>query len=106
MPANGSQGLCWAHDPANHEKRRTNASRAAKAKPSKEVANLKAEVREVISEVKDGELERTDAAVMLQGYRVLKDLVELERRVKTTEELAAELQELKERFELGQRRTY
>ncbi len=21
LPANGPQGLCWAHDPANHDKR-------------------------------------------------------------------------------------
>ena len=58
----------------------------------------------MIAKVEGGALERADAAVVLQGYRVLKDLVELERRVKTTEELAAEIRELRERVELGGQR--
>jgi hypothetical protein len=95
LPANGSHGLCWAHSPENAEKRRRAASRAARAKGNKEVATLKDEIKDVIREVKAKELDRNDAAVMIQGYRALKDFIALERQVKETDELAAEIEELK-----------
>jgi hypothetical protein len=59
------------------------------------VRTIKEEIRSVISDVKDGELDRNDAAVMIQGYRALKDFIALERSVKVEDELAAELEELK-----------
>jgi hypothetical protein len=39
-----------------------------------------------------------DAAVMIQGYRALKDFIALERQVKETDELAAEIEELKREY--------
>jgi hypothetical protein len=57
----------------------------------------------VIAKVEGGTLDRSDGAVMLQGFRVLKDLVELERRARTTDELAAQIAELRERIEGGRR---
>jgi hypothetical protein len=98
LSANGPQGLCWAHTPENAEKRRRAASRAAKAKGNKEVALLKEEIKAVISEVKTGGLDRNDAAVMIQGYRALKDFIALERQVRETDELAAEIEELKREY--------
>jgi hypothetical protein len=98
LPANGPQGLCWAHDPANHEKRRRAASKAARSKGSREVAGLKEEIKTVIADVKAGDLDRNDAAVMIQGYRALKDLIALERQVRETDELAAEIEELKREY--------
>ena len=95
LAANGPHGFCWAHDPANREKRRRQASRAARAKGNREVLLLKEEIKGVISDVKTGELDRNDAAVMIQGYRALKGFIELERRVKETDELAAEIEDLK-----------
>jgi hypothetical protein len=56
------------------------ASRAGKSKPTAEVHNLKTEIKAVISDVKAGDLDRNDAAVMIQGYRALRDFMELERR--------------------------
>ncbi len=99
LPANGPDGYCWAHSPKNAEKRSRMASRAARAKGNKEVALLKDEIRIVISEVKGGVLDRNDAAVMIQGYRALKDFIELERRVKETDDLAAEIEELKREYD-------
>jgi hypothetical protein len=75
------------------------ASRAARAKGNKEVASLKDEIRIIISEVKGGDLDRNDAAVMIQGYKALKDFIELERRVKETDDLAAEIEELKREYD-------
>ena len=39
--ADGAHGLCWGHDPAHAERRRMMASRAAKSKPSRELADVK-----------------------------------------------------------------
>jgi hypothetical protein len=59
------------------------------------VALLKEEIKSVISEVKTGGLDRNDAAVMIQGYRALKDFIALERQVRETDQLAAEIEELR-----------
>ena len=48
--------------------------------------------------MKAGDQDRNDAAAMFQGYRLLKDLVELDRRVKETDELAAAVEELKREY--------
>jgi hypothetical protein len=98
LPANGPNGFCWAHAPENAEKRRRAASRAARSKGNKEVSILKEEIKDVISEVKAGDLDRNDAAVMIQAYRALKDFIALERQVKETDELAAEIEELKREY--------
>jgi hypothetical protein len=91
----GSHGLCWAHDPKYAEQRRRSASRGGKGKANREVAALKEELRSLIADVRSGELDRNDAAVMVQAYRALKDFIALERQVKETDELAIEIEELK-----------
>lgn len=98
LPANGSQGLCWAHAPENAEKRRRAASKAARSKGNKEVSAFKEEIKTLISDVKAGDLDRNDAAVMIQAYRALKDFIALERQVRETDELAAEIEELKREY--------
>jgi hypothetical protein len=97
-PATGPQGHCWAHAPENAEKRRKMASKAARSKGNREVAALKEEIKAIIADVRASELDRNAAAVMLQGYRALKDFIELERRVKETTELADEIEELKREY--------
>ena len=96
--ATGQHGLCWAHDPANAQQRRRAASRGGRGKANREVATLKEEIKAVIEDVKAGDLDRNDAAVMIQAYRALKDFIALERQVKETEELAAEIEELKREY--------
>ncbi len=44
-------GMCWAHDPANAEKRRKVASRAGKTKPGGELAVVKRQLREIADDV-------------------------------------------------------
>jgi hypothetical protein len=97
-PAEGQNGLCFAHDPANAAQRRRTASRGGRGKANIEVATLKDEIRDVIAKVKAGDLDRNDAAVMIQGYRALKDFIALERQVRETDELAAEMEELKREY--------
>jgi hypothetical protein len=98
LPADASSGLCWLHDPARADERHRHASRAARSKGNREVATLKEEIKSVIAEVRQGELDRNDAAVMIQGYRALKDFIALERQVRETDELAAEIEELKREY--------
>jgi hypothetical protein len=95
LPAGASSGMCWLHDPARAGERQAHASRAARSKGNREVATLKQEIKDVIADVKAGDLDRNDAAVMIQGYRALKDFIALERQVRETDELAAEIEELK-----------
>ena len=96
--AEGPNGYCWLHDPSHAEQRRRAASRAGKAKPSQEISLLKDELRDLIADVKAGDLDRNDAAVMVQAYRALQGLIELERRVRETDDLAAEVEELKREY--------
>jgi hypothetical protein len=89
---------CWHHTPKRAEERRRVASRGGRSRPSTEVRTIKDEIKTVITDVKTGDLDRNDAAVMIQGYRALKDFIALERQVKETDELAAEIQELKREY--------
>jgi hypothetical protein len=101
LPADASSGLCWLHDPARAGERHRHASRAARSKGNKEVAALKEEIKTLIADVRSGELDRNNAAVMIQGYRALKDFIELERRVRETDDLAAEIEDLKREYGLA-----
>src|SRR5215207_2147240 len=97
----GPHGYCWSHDPQNVERRSRMASKAARSKGNREVAALKEEIKALIADVRAGGVDRNAAAVMLQGYRALRDFIELERRVKETDELAAEIDELKREYGLA-----
>jgi hypothetical protein len=94
--ASGYSNYCHAHDPAYAEERHANASKAAQAKGNAELRRLKREVHGVIADIKAGRRDRNDGTAILQGYRVLRELIELERRVLETDELARGIEELKE----------
>jgi hypothetical protein len=57
---------------------------------NREVADLKQEIKGLIVDVKGGELDCNDAAVMVQAYRALTGFIELERRGKEAEKVAAD----------------
>jgi Family of unknown function (DUF5763) len=97
LPAKGPDGYCWAHSPQHAEERRRAASKAGRSRSfaSTEVRTIKEEIKTVISDVKAGDLDRNDAAVMIQGYRALKDFIALERGIRVEDELAAELEEIR-----------
>ena len=44
-------------------------------------------------------MDRNNAAVMIQGYRALRDFIEVERRIKEQEELEGRLAELERALE-------
>jgi hypothetical protein len=90
----GSNGYCWAHDPANAEARRRIASRAGSSKGSGEIANLKAQLKDLAADVLSGEVGRAEAAVVNQILNTRARLIELERRIREQEEVAQRLQAL------------
>ncbi len=92
LPARGPQGLCWAHDPANSEKRSRVASKAARSKPSRELAALKAQLQDLTHDVLAGDLETGRAAVANQLINTRLRAIEVERRVKEAEELEERLE--------------
>ena len=94
LPANGPQGLCWAHDPANAEKRRRGASRGGKAKANRELPSIKARLEDLTEQVLSGELPTGPAAVANQLLNTRLRAIELERKIKETEELEARLEAL------------
>jgi hypothetical protein len=102
LAANGPEGFCWAHDPANRDKRRRMASKAARSKPSRELAGLKVQLQDLTREVLAGDLETGRAAVANQLINTRLRAIELERKIRETEELEARLAAL-ERSEEGDR---
>lgn len=105
-----SQDYCFSHDPERREERRRNASRAGKAKPSRELAGIKALLSKLTDRVLGGEgaepLETGRAAVANQLINTRLRAVEVERKIRETEELEQRLEELERLLEdqKGERR--
>ena len=93
-PATGANGYCWAHDPANADKRRRVASRAGSSRGGGEIADLKAQLRKLASDVLSGEVGRSEAAVVNQILNTRARLIELERKIREQEELEARMEAL------------
>jgi hypothetical protein len=68
-------------------------------KATKEMLNLKGEIGSVMASVKDGNLDRNDAAAMIRGYRASKGFVEVERRTKEQEEPEGRVAKLRRALE-------
>jgi hypothetical protein len=89
---------CYNHDPARAEERRRAASRAGKSKPSRELAGIKGLLAELTGRVlgKEGKepLETGRAAVANQLINTRLRAVELERKLKETEEFEERLEAL------------
>ena len=95
-PATGANGFCWAHDPANAERRRRIASRGGRGRGGSELADLKKQIRDLAAEVLDGTADRGRAAVANQLYNTLIRCVEQERKNLETGELAERLEAIEE----------
>ena len=93
-PATGANGYCWAHDPANAEQRRRIASRGGRGRGNGEIANLKAQLADLAKGVLDGGITTPVGAVVNQILNTRARLLEVERRIKETEELEERLQAL------------
>jgi hypothetical protein len=87
LPSSGPSALCWAHDPKNAERRRRGQSRGGKNKPSRELTGLKAQLQDLTTDVLSGELETGRAAVANQLINTRLRAIEVERKIKETQEL-------------------
>jgi hypothetical protein len=94
--ADGPNGLCWLHDPGRSEDRRRAASRAGRSKPSRELAGLKAQLQDLTEQVLAGELPTGPAAVANQLINTRLRAIELERKIKETDELEARIEALEQ----------
>jgi hypothetical protein len=94
LAATGPQGLCWAHDPANREKRSRMASRAARSKPNRELSSIKTLLEDLTERVLSGELPTGQAAVANQLINTRLRTIEQERKMRELEEIAERLEAL------------
>lgn len=101
LPAVGKQGLCWAHDPKNAEQRRRRASKGGRGKANTEIRDLKSLIADLTDRVLSGELEKGKAAIANQLINTQLRAVELERRIKETDELAERIEALESRQTLN-----
>ena len=86
VPVRGS-AWCPAHHPAYRERRRRGASKGGKARGAGEVAGVRKAIRQTIEEVRVGRLDKGAGATLAQLYNVLLRSLEVERRVRETDEL-------------------
>lgn len=85
---------CYAHDPAREGERKRNASRAGASKPNREILDLKKQLGEMIEEVLSGAVPTAPYAVANQLINTRLRAIELERKVKETEELEERVEAL------------
>ena len=88
------QHFCWWHDPANADKRRRAASKAGKAKPSRELASIKARLSDLADDVLEGEQDKGVAAVASQVLNVYLRAISVELKVREQTEIIERLEAL------------
>jgi hypothetical protein len=89
--------FCFAHDPKRAAERSRNAAKAARSKPSKELATVKERLRKLAEQVLAGEVAEDPAGVAARIYGVYLRAVEQERRVREQDELLARIEALEQR---------
>lgn len=88
------QTHCWWHDPANADVRRRAASKGGRGKPNREIRDLKKQLEDLAAGVLDGLVERGNAVAVNQILNTRARLIEIERKVKETEELEERIEQL------------
>src|ERR671933_78456 len=96
LPSVGSSGLCWAHAPANAERRCRGQSRGGKNNPSKELAAIKQRLSDLADAVLEGREDKGVAAVASQVLNVYLRAVSVELKVTEQRELTERLEALAE----------
>ncbi|MDP9477600.1 MAG: hypothetical protein M3R38_18260 [Actinomycetota bacterium] len=80
--------------PRSRRGRRRNASKAARSKPSRELATLKGRLSDLYADVREGRLDPKVGAVVNQILNTSVRVVNLERDLREQDELAARIEEL------------
>ncbi len=106
VPSNGPDGLCWAHDPKNAERRRRGQSRGGKNKPSRELAAIKQRLSDLADDVLEGRQDKGVAAVASQVLNVYLRAVCIEMKLREVEELERRMEELEALVAARKERTW
>jgi hypothetical protein len=93
------QTHCYQHDPARAGERKRNASRAAKSKPSRELAGIKQRLSSLAEDVLAGTVDRGDAAVAGQLLNTYLRAISVELKAREQLELVERLESLEEALE-------
>ena len=88
---------CYWHDPTKQEARKRNAAKGGRSRWSGELAEVRAEIRTAIEELKGGSLDPRTGAVVFQGYNTLLRCIDAERGSRL-EDLERELAALEDRI--------
>ena len=98
---------CYQHSPETADERRRNARRGGKAGGNgrasglAETAQARRYIKGLVSQLLAGQVQRDVATAAFQGLNVLARYVELERRIRETDELEARLEVLERRAKIG-----
>jgi hypothetical protein len=92
----GSQTYCYQHDPARQAERKRNASKAARSKPSRELASIKQRLSDLADDVLEERTDKGVGAVVSQVLNVYLRAVSVELKVKEVEDLETRLEALEE----------
>ncbi len=87
---------CPAHDPSRQEARKRSASKAGKSKPGREMLDLRAQLEDLSNDILAATIEPKVGAVVNQILNTRVRLIETERRWRESDELAREVEELRE----------
>jgi hypothetical protein len=87
---------CYQHDPKRAEARRRNASKGGRSKGNHKLAKLDKQLEDLAADALADNVERGVAAVVNQIINSRIRLLEVERKIKETEELEARLEALEE----------
>ena len=100
------QTHCYQHDPARAEERSRNATKAARSKPSRELAGIKQRLSDLAEDVLEGRQDKGVAAVASQVLNVYLRAVSVELKAREQLELTERLEALEEALEQrkGERR--
>ena|SRR5215216_6126118 len=88
---------CWWHDPAHASQRKRSAAKAGKSKPNRELADLKAQLEDLADGILEKRIARGDAIAVNMIINTRARLVELERKVKETQELEERISAIEQR---------
>jgi hypothetical protein len=84
----GAQQVCHLHDLSRADERRRNASRAGRSKPaSREIGQIKTDIKRIIEDVRDAQQDRGVGAVVGVLYNTLLKALETARRRREQEEM-------------------
>jgi hypothetical protein len=93
------QEYCWWHNPANADKRRRAASKAGKARPSRELASIKTRLSDLADDVLADKVDKGVAAVASQVLNVYLRAVSVELKAREQLGLIERLESLEEALE-------